>query len=416
MAGRVPVQGKNPFHRIPLILTTRDSQGRQISFMPGGPLVPTSRRLQVVECVTLDENNNEIPIPFMGNLGAIERYSTLPEAPADGLMVAVENFRMGTQGYTPTASQQVLDELFLALDLPLEDISGAGSMVISDCSFGAYTGGLNIVFLEDSSLLELGLTGPVMLIANTYGEDVTDLIYIRVSEAQVLNSPEKGFDNIQIPAGWNLLTNTNNIWIREAIEPEDIPTIEDVIVEEVVSDLASPFASTAEWYWLPSLAYSIGGSWRIAETPLPKLITSFAAYDGESAHLAAHNTNMYSLQRLANGECAGITFADICKVIAGHLNVSGYITGYVPLATAHTVEAIKAALEEYYTEFISTRFGEGNPSITIDEFTYAESGMDGLGTWNGRFIWHSPTRDEVLPEPYLHHGVTFYFTDEPGGY
>ena len=63
-------------------------------------------------------------------------------------------------------------------------------------------------------------------------------------------------------------------------------------------------SSTTEWFWVSSLAYSLGGEWHGELKPqLPEFNAYFPENDNEEEHLAAHACNMYSLGRYNNGEC-----------------------------------------------------------------------------------------------------------------
>jgi len=405
--------GGNRFHRVPLILATKDGNGNPVSFMPGGPVIPLSRRKDVVLCVTLDGNNREIPIPFMGDdSGIVTNVSDLAPTPPDGLFAMVRKGRLTTTGSAPTISEVVYQELFFAYDLPLENITGAAMFTFSGKIGSQTVNDAIIIMLIDAEEMECGLSGPIMILTN--GDTDTEAatkVWINTPEAGIWDF--EGFPAIDVDAGWNLLAKTNGVWHQSRLEGEDIPLITNAVITEGESDAAFPSVSTAEWVWEPMVMFSLGGDWHSLELPLPKFLASFPEDDNAGGHLTAHTGNMYSLARLNNGECQAPTFSDNCKILSGYLNVSKHIRINIPTATLHTTEAVKTALELSLSNLLTTAFGVGSPTITINEFQFFdEQGSPSTqGTWDGRVIWHSQQTEEVVAEPYIHYNVNVYFRD-----
>ena len=200
----------NPFHRVPLLFTTRDSEGKLVSFMPGGHPILESRRQDVVVCMTLDAENNEIPIPFMGEgIGYAKEVSDLAENPPDGLIAIVKKGELRTEGRQLQQFDEV-DTAYFAFEIQLEDIRGIVYAEFTTCKFGEHTGALTVLFVPE--FLELGLSGPVMLITNgDLEEDTSDLL---CSTAQAGLLEGVGETAIEVDAGWNELVKTNDIWRR----------------------------------------------------------------------------------------------------------------------------------------------------------------------------------------------------------
>ena len=399
----------NPFHRVPLLFTTRDSEGNLVSFMPGGPRILEARKQDVVVCMTLDAENNEIPIPFMGgDIGVVEDASGLSENPPDGLIAIVEKGALRTEGRQLQQFDEVATAYF-AFEMQLEDIVGIVNTGFTTCKFGQYTGSLTVLFLEDAEQLEMGISGPMMLIAN--GDDESfDLLYIRVKEAGLLEI-ETG-ELIFLDAGWNKLVKTNDIWRQTPIALSAVPAITDAVVGES----ENLYSSTTEWFWVSSLAYSLGGEWHGELKPqLPEFIASFPEYDDEVAHMVAHTANMYSLARYINGESKAPDPRAYVAIMSGHLNVSGSLCVAIPVSTLHTTAAVKAALETKLSAFITLSFDVAAPVLTIEEFEYfdgahSEGEVPSFGSWSGRVVWRYVEENILVKEPYLHQHtpVSFY--------
>lgn len=403
----------NPFHRVPLLFTTRDSEGKLVSFMPGGPRILDSRRQDVVVCMTLDAENNEIPIPFMGgDIGYAEEVSDLGENPPDGLIAIVEKGELRTEGRLLQPFDEV-DTAYFAFEIQLEDIRGMSSMDITTCKFGEYTGSLSVVFIQDVELLGLGLSGPAMIITNG-GAETMDLLYIRTAQAGLLEGV--GETAIEVDAGWNKLVRTTNIWRQTPKALSAVPTITDAVVGEVYREGGMhPFSSTTEWIWASSLAYSLGGEWHGELKPqLPEFIATFPETDNEEEHLLAHTLNMYSMGRYMNGECKEPDIRAYIAIMSGRLNVAGLMDPDIPTATLHTPSAVKAALEIKLSAFIALATG-GRIAITLDEFEYYDGiPMEGQtaannGSWYGRVVWQDLLTQQVVKEPYLHKDVEVTF-------
>lgn len=407
----------NPFHRVPLLFTTRDSQGKLVSFMPGGPRILEARKQDVVVCMTLDAENNEIPIPFMGgDIGVVEDESGLSENPPDGLIAIVEKAELRTEGRRKFFPLDEVPAVFFPFEQSLDQIKGFSSISFSNCTFGTHIGGLDVLFIEDIEGFDMGLSGPAMLIS-TGDEEHMELVYICIAQAGLL----EGFSEaaIAVDAGWNKLVKTTNIWRKTPVAASAIPVITDVTVEEFeVDTLASPFASDAEWVWITGLAYSLGGEWHGELKPqLPEFIAYFPEDDIEEEHLAAHTHNMYSRGRYNNGECKEPDMRDNVAMLSGWINANGYMSVNIPAATLHTTAAVKAPLESRLSALLASGFGEGL-AITLDEFEYRDGspveGQTAYGYWYGRVVWHDLLTQQVVREPYLHNGVRVEFRNEGG--
>lgn len=406
----------NPFHRVPLLFTTRDSEGKLVSFMPGGHPILESRRQDVVVCMTLDAENNEIPIPFMGEgIGYAKEVSDLAENPPDGLIAIVKKGELRTEGRQLQQFDEV-DTAYFAFEIQLEDIRGIVYAEFTTCKFGEHTGALTVLFVPDGEFLELGLSGPAMLITNgDLEEDTSDLLYIRIAQAGLMTGLNE--DPITVAPGWNeLVKTTTSGWRQKPAGVSAIPAITDAVVGEVYTEGCGAFcSSTTEWFWVSSLAYSLGGEWHGELKPqLPEFNAYFPENDNEEEHLAAHACNMYSLGRYNNGECNGPDTRAYVAVLSGQLHVAGKMYVDIPSATLHTPSAVKAALEIRLSAEITSITGE-EWAITLDEFEYDDGGiLEGqtaatYGYWNGRVVWHDLTTQQVVKEPYLHDEVRVEF-------
>jgi hypothetical protein len=402
----------NPFHRVPLLFTTRDSEGKLVSFMPGGPRILDSRKQDVVICMTLDAENNEIPIPFMGgDIGVVEDMSGLSETPPDGLIAIVEKAELHTEGKRKFFPLEEVPAVFFPFELPLNGIFGISSIDFLNCTFGTRTGSLTVLFVEEADVLDVGLSGPVMLITNG-SQEAADLVYIRTAQAGLL----EGFQEVAIAvdAGWNKLVKTNNIWRQTPVAVSAIPAITDVTVEDsYVDSVANPFASDAEWVWITGLAYSLGGKWHVLDgkyAPLPFLAV-LAEEDDDLQWQLAVIVNNVSLQRWKNGEYLEPTMLDWFKIFSASLTYSIRLRVNIPTSTAHTTGAIKAAIEAELTNFINTAF-DNAAKITISSFSWAENAGDPY--WDGTLVWEYPDLYEgSWTEPIARYGVRFYFDDNP---
>lgn len=403
-------RGGNPFHRVPLLLTTKDSEGVQVAFMPGGPRILDSQKKDTVICMTLDAEGREIPVPFTGDLGVVLNEELLPNDPPDGLLVILQEAKFKTEGQLPTADPNVtIPEVFLALKTPFPEMRGYTSISFESCTFGEHTEAIFALFLEIGESLEMGISGPVLLLINDHYDPLkTPFVYIRVWGDYTVTMEDD--EEVDITAGWNFIEFKNDIWVVTKIVAENIPPITNAIIGEI--DHALKFASTMEWVPIQSLKYSFGGGWHDTTGELPPFISFFPECDGEDAHTAALMKTEFSRARYENGETQAPKNRDIAALVGGFLNVSNTLGGILlPAVTPRTTAGVKLALESEISAIIVQSFGY-SISITFNDFSIVEGDEYNPMQWDGVMCWTFPDTGETVVEPYKHDGVSVYFENE----
>lgn len=287
------------YHRRPLLLTTFNDSGVEVSFAPGGTPVPPKWKNDTVACATLDANGREIPIPFLGmDMGIVERISDLPSDPPDGLTAFVRKYTLKTAwsvDYAVFNEENIAGPLYMPYDMTLTDIQGIHTIIFSSATVGNYTGPAMAIFAQNAEVLDIGLVGPAIVLGELVesSEEKAAELFIRVATAQ---NGLVGLDYQEsLVAGWNKLTWHNVHYDRTIITLADVPYFINFTVDGDETATTSPekYVSMLPWVWDFREFVAFGGVWNEKQRTPPFVTFPRLEGDYESGSEREFRDRMY---------------------------------------------------------------------------------------------------------------------------
>lgn len=381
--------------KTPLLVTTKNDNGDEISLMGGASLGAPATQETIV-LMTPDGNGGRRAIPKMFDTYTIDTMDDLPENPKDGDQVIIQKAKMVTPGDSVSVSDSVISELFVAFDMDLSSIVGDSILALSACTFGVYSGALNIMFVEDASGAEMGVTGPIILIIYGSLEDWSlsnSTEYITKVSENMIWAPEEGI-SVPVSAGWNKLTKTNDVWSNSVITLNDIPKITNCVVAGITGQ-STRICSYEPWLYIPISGYANAGTWHLNESVLPPFIYKFSEADDAHSYVIAHTMNLYSLEMAKIQKMRQPGFVGTCALLSGYISTTNSDNPSIHSGTIAETSVIKAALELRLTQLISSSYDVTGVSMSLSDFSYIEN--DNI--WMGKFTYTNDATGQVVVEP-----------------